>query len=82
MTTEEKLLAMKQEIKEDETRKARLEGELDSIHKQLSAMGLKGVDEAEAELKDLKKEITDLKGKLESQVAKLTKSYDWKTLGG
>lgn len=77
MDSVETLMRMKNEIEENKSKKARLEGELDSILSSLDDMGIGSIDEAEAKLKTLEEEEEKLDGELKEQVDKLMESYDW-----
>lgn len=77
MDSVDTLMKMKNEIEENKGKKARLEGELDSILSSLNDMGIGSIDEAEAKLKELEEEEEKLDGELKEQVDKLMESYDW-----
>jgi chromosome segregation ATPase len=80
MSAVDTLVKMKKEIEEARNKKARLEGERDSIESQLKDMGLDTIEDAENELDRLEEEETQLSNELEEKVEELRNSYDWKTV--
>lgn len=80
MTTEETLLRMKNEIESAKTKKSRLEGELDSLNKQLFARGFSSLEEAENNLLQLEETIKTSSTEVREQVEALLTMYTWKTI--
>jgi len=77
MTTEEKLLKMKEEIAQSREAKARFEGELQGLMNQLEARGVKSLEEAKAKIDELTELHKTTAASLEEQVDALLKAHDW-----
>jgi chromosome segregation ATPase len=80
MSNEQILIKMKEEIEQTKTKKSRLEGEIDSIKSQLSALGYASIEEAEKKQEELEKTILELSKTVDEKLQTLKTTYEWKTI--
>jgi len=80
MSVVDTVMKMKAELEAAQNKKARIEGEMDSIAKQLQDMGMETTEAAEAEIERLEEEEEALVKEIERTVESLKSAYDWKTL--
>jgi len=71
----EKFEDLKREIKQRESKKIRLEGELETYKKELKSMGFSDLSEAVEEMEKLSKRINRMESNLKDELYKLEEEY-------
>lgn len=75
---EQQLMELNKAIIDEKSKKARLEGALDELQKQLETKyGISSTAGAEKKLAEMRREIEKLQKTIQEDFQKLTELYDW-----
>ena len=72
------LLQMKEKVEEAKTEKAKLEGQIESIHSRLkNEYSLNSVEDAEKKVEALTSEVNEKENQLQQGISQLEDEYNW-----